>query len=97
MAGVSSGAIEWSRDVGQARWLIQRLRDDRVGETTVGHRVPSGYESYARLLHSISAVDGSKYQWSEVARRNGWTAHAQMKFKAVAIPRAGADDPIISW
>jgi hypothetical protein len=80
MAPPSSGPIEWLADVSEAAWVEERLRFF-MGH--VGSLVPDDHEAYLRLFHPLETEDGPQ-RWSDLAARNGRTAHAQMQFPQIS-------------
>jgi hypothetical protein len=76
-------------DVAGTEWIDQRLDQSRASPPTVGFIVPSGFGSYARLLHPGRRLLGESHQerallrWSEIARARGKTIHPEVDLHAL--------------
>ncbi|GAA1594559.1 hypothetical protein GCM10009804_59010 [Kribbella hippodromi] len=68
-------------DVGAAEWVVAGVGAFGSG---VGGLVPHGFEAYARVLHSASAVGGAAVTWAEVAEWSGGVVHPRVQFGALA-------------
>jgi hypothetical protein len=62
--------VEWSNDVGEADWIVERLLP--FGSEAVGQFLPDVFGAYARVLHPWRAGDGlRKIRWSDLALEAG--------------------------
>lgn len=75
-----------SFDVTAAAWLRPRLLRDG----SVTSWVPSGYESYARLLHPAHRHDGQPVRWDQVAAETGRSMHPYIEWYQLV----GSSDPL---
>ena len=78
--------LEWSDDVDQAQWVVERLHP--VAQN-VGSLVPDCFDAYARIFHPIAGSGGSPVRWSDLARRNGRIVHPEMQLHLIARPVGG--------
>jgi hypothetical protein len=85
----------WSDTVGPAAWIADRLT---AFGTSVTSFVPSGFESYARILHPAETPEhGHKLvRWKEVASWSGLPLHPDAQFHSIALPRVPPASPA-SW
>ena len=71
-----AAAVEWSRKVGAADWIVERLHPFAAD---VGSLVPEGFEAYARMVHPLRRVEHGrriKVRWADVAREAGTAIHS---------------------
>jgi hypothetical protein len=74
---------------GATDWLDPLLYPHDPSPPAVGFIVPSGYESYARLLHPGQRIFGRSVEqsvplrWSEIAAARGKTMHAEVGLGAL--------------
>ena len=82
----SEVAVRWSREVGQASWIADRLAPFDSG--LLKSVVPGGFESYARLLHPAEdARHGERLvRWADVAAWSGVELLPGAQFHEIAIP-----------
>ncbi len=77
--------IAWSSDTAQADWIGPRLSP--FGSGVVTSVIPSGFDSYARLLHPAHGRSGEPVRWAEVATWSGVPLERDGQFADVAVPR----------
>jgi|KBSMisStaDraftv2_1062788.scaffolds.fasta_scaffold38255_1 hypothetical protein len=76
-------------DVAETEWIDQRLDQSRSSPPTVGFIVPSGFESYARLLHPGRRYLGESHEertllrWREIADVRGKMIHPEVELHAL--------------
>ncbi|MGH9069468.1 MAG: hypothetical protein ACRD0J_18535 [Acidimicrobiales bacterium] len=78
--------LRWSDEVGQARWIADRLAP--FGSGLLTSVVPGGFESYTRLLHPAEdATHGAQLvRWADVAAWSGLELVPGAQFHEIAIP-----------
>jgi hypothetical protein len=81
-----------------ADWIPNRLLPwGRGVGTRVCAVVPSGFASYARILHPAYGPPPDHYPitWSAVAEVAGWSVHAETQWESVvdAVHKSGRDEP----
>ena len=77
--------VEWSTEASQAGWIKDRLApfDDGI----VGSEIPTGFASYARILHPLRPYpDGRLVRWAEVAAWSGRELRPDSEFHSIAFP-----------
>ena len=82
--------VQWSRDVGRAQWIGDRLAPFGQNMTSV---IPGGFEAYARLLHPVETEPRgirATVRWADVARWSGLPLTRDAQFQDIALP---ADTP----
>ncbi len=78
-----------AEDAAPAGWLGQRLLrpwSSPDGGNPVGSIVPTGFEAYARVMHSPDPASG--VTWADVAAATGRTAHPLMEWHRITRPAA---------
>lgn len=75
-------------DVSVAAWVDERLLPRRGSSAgvLVGELVPTGFESYARVLHPAQRRVGDGYRslrWAELAQERGKLIHPEVQLKAL--------------
>lgn len=79
-----------------AAWLGERmLAPDLTRGVRVGDVLPTGFESYVRIMHPVPTPDGP-ITWAAVAERTGRIAHPRMQWQAVAYPAEGHEVPAVT-
>jgi hypothetical protein len=94
MSSSGGPAVSWSKEVGQADWIAERLSAPL--ESVVASIVPRGFEAYVRLLHPIGAwkdAESIAVRWSEVAAWSGRALDRDSQFHAIAVSRDGSEQP----
>ncbi|HEY5104757.1 MAG TPA: hypothetical protein VII65_06895 [Acidimicrobiales bacterium] len=78
--------LTMSEDVSAADWIGDRLSPWELGLVT--SFVPSGFESYVRILHPVELPhDGSPLvRWADVSRWSGVPLHPRVQWHEVALP-----------
>ncbi|WP_432483482.1 hypothetical protein [Kineococcus esterisolvens] len=88
---MSTGELHAVLDPSVGDWIAPRLRG---GFGAVCRTVPSGYATYARVLHPVDPRPAAEpTTWAGVCERTGRTAHALMQWEAITTPAAGAELP----
>ncbi len=86
--------VRWSRAVGEADWIRERLATHPRGVST--SVVPGGFPAYVRLLHP-AADDGRTRQapvrWTQVAAWSGMPLRPDAGFHSVALPPGRPPEP----
>ena len=72
--------VEWSTDVTQADWIVERLHPFAQD---VGSAIPEGFEAYARVFHPARRGD-RPVRWAEVAAWSGRIVHPEMQWHRIA-------------
>ena len=80
-------AVRLMTDVSAARWIGARLTG---AAGTVGGTVPSGFETYARVLHPVSAGGEQESTWAAVATVTRGRVHPAVQWHSLI----GAADPL---
>lgn len=78
--------LSWSDDVARAAWIAERL--DPPGGNATTSVVPSGFESYTRILNPAEepGLRGRLVRWHEVAAWSGLRLGPYAQFHSVALP-----------
>ncbi|HEY5265382.1 MAG TPA: hypothetical protein VIJ40_01075 [Acidimicrobiales bacterium] len=78
--------LTMSEDVSAANWIRERLSpwDSRV----ITSFIPSGFESYARILHPVELPRGESplLRWADVSRWSGVPMHPRVQWHDIALP-----------
>jgi hypothetical protein len=74
--------MEWSTEVTEADWWINRLQPFR--DHVVGSMIPAGFEAITRIFNPIDDDGRTETRWSDVAAANGRVAHGQMQLHRIA-------------
>lgn len=80
-----TGGLSLAADVGPARWVTDQVHGFAEN---VGSLIPSGFASYARLLHppfrqGPATSDLTRVTWSEVAQANERLIHPEVQFASL--------------
>ena len=78
--------VELAFDVSPASWIAERLLAmNRSVGVRVGEIVPTGFESYVRMIfHPVRHARGpGSLRWSELAARNGRVVHPEMQLEHI--------------
>lgn len=81
-----------AKDSAVADWLGERLFppwSGADGGNPVGAIVPTGFDAYARIMHSPDT--GSGMTWTEVAAATGRIAHPLMEWHRITTPASRSD------
>jgi hypothetical protein len=81
---VGERRFELSVEVTAASWIADRLT--APGRGVVTSVVPGGFESYARVLHSLQGSGIEPGRWSDVARWSGVRLVSGGQFPDIALP-----------
>lgn len=78
--------FRWSHEVGQTRWIADRLAP--FGSGLLTSVVPGGFESYGRLLHPAEDArqGGQLVRWADVAAWSKVELVPGAQFHEIAIP-----------
>ena len=82
-------APAWSRDVGRADWIGERLTPQKLrSPLTVTSVVPAGFEAYTRILHPAQEPGHGHrlLRWREISAWSGVPLSADAQFHTIALP-----------
>ena len=91
-----SSHIQWAPSISEAEWIASRVGNLGEGVTSV---IPTGFESYSRILHPAWSEDGGQPQgspirWHTIAEWSGIGLTRLAQFHSVALgPREVRGDP----
>lgn len=81
------GELFPAESAASARWVVARVHGFALN---VGSLIPSGFDSYARVLHpayrhsgATATSDGIAVPWAEVAKANRTVLHSEAQFTAL--------------
>ncbi len=89
---MTNGSVIWSNEVHEADWIGERLATRAACVAAV---VPSGFESYARILHPVETPhDGEELvRWRDLAAWSGQSLESDTPFHSIALPPHQPEQP----